>query len=128
MTRSVVSARPDQSLAALLPLFDDPELREVAVVQARPLWNTPLLPLQFFVTAFAGAVGLVLLFFSASAGKRDMYILPALPALALAGWPRLSGHTTSSSSSPLGSSATRRISEAFMVRSTESEVGAPVRE
>lgn len=35
---------------------------EVMVVQARPLWNTPLLPVQFFVTAFAGAIGLVLLF------------------------------------------------------------------
>tara|TARA_R110001583_G_scaffold24563_1_gene89664 strand:- start:3945 stop:5042 length:1098 start_codon:yes stop_codon:yes gene_type:complete len=35
---------------------------EVAVVKARPLWNTPLLPLQFFVTAFAGALGLTLLF------------------------------------------------------------------
>lgn len=34
MTRPVVSARPDQSLAALLPLFDDPELREVAVVES----------------------------------------------------------------------------------------------
>jgi 4-amino-4-deoxy-L-arabinose transferase-like glycosyltransferase len=33
--------------------------------------------------------GLVLLFFSASAGKRDMYILPALPALALAAAPFL---------------------------------------
>ena len=32
-------------------------------------------------------VGLVLLFFSASPGKRDMYILPALPALALAAAP-----------------------------------------
>ena len=34
-------------------------------------------------------VGLVLLFFSASGGKRDMYILPALPALALAAAPFL---------------------------------------
>lgn len=34
-------------------------------------------------------VGLVLLFFSASEGKRDMYILPALPALALAAAPYL---------------------------------------
>ncbi len=34
-------------------------------------------------------VGLVLLFFSLSAGKRDMYILPALPALALAAAPYL---------------------------------------
>ncbi len=34
---------------------------------------------------------LVLAFFSASAGKRDMYILPALPALALAAAPFLDG-------------------------------------
>ena len=33
--------------------------------------------------------GLVLLFFSASPGKRDMYILPALPAMALAAAPFL---------------------------------------
>lgn len=33
--------------------------------------------------------GLVLLFFSASPGKRDMYILPALPAVALAAGPYL---------------------------------------
>ena len=39
------------------------------------------LPLAWF--------GLVLLFFSASAGKRDMYLLPALPALALAAAPYL---------------------------------------
>ena len=36
----------------------------------------PLLPLAF--------VALVLLFFSMSPGKRGLYILPALPALALA--------------------------------------------
>jgi tetrathionate reductase subunit C len=34
---------------------------EVMVVRARPVWNTPLLPVQFAVTAFAGAIGLVLL-------------------------------------------------------------------
>lgn len=39
------------------------------------------LPLAWFA--------LVLLFFSASAGKRDMYVLPALPALALAAAPFL---------------------------------------
>jgi CIC family chloride channel protein len=33
LTRSVVTVRADQSIAALMPLFDDPELREVAVVQ-----------------------------------------------------------------------------------------------
>jgi tetrathionate reductase subunit C len=35
---------------------------EVMVVQARPLWNTPFLPLQFAATAFVGAIGLLLLF------------------------------------------------------------------
>ena len=35
---------------------------EVMVVRARPLWNTPFLPLQFAATAFAGAIGLSLLF------------------------------------------------------------------
>ncbi|MDQ2083850.1 NrfD/PsrC family molybdoenzyme membrane anchor subunit [Xanthobacteraceae bacterium Astr-EGSB] len=34
---------------------------EVMVVRARPLWNTPFLPLQFAATAFVGAGGLVLL-------------------------------------------------------------------
>ncbi len=33
---------------------------EVMVVKARPLWDTPFLPVQFAVTALAGAVGLVL--------------------------------------------------------------------
>jgi tetrathionate reductase subunit C len=35
---------------------------EVMTVQARPLWNTPLVPLLFVVTAFAGAAGLTGLF------------------------------------------------------------------
>lgn len=35
---------------------------EVMVVRARPLWNTPLLPVQFAVTAVTGAAGLVLVF------------------------------------------------------------------
>ncbi|THF63352.1 NrfD/PsrC family molybdoenzyme membrane anchor subunit [Pseudothauera rhizosphaerae] len=35
---------------------------EVMVVRARPLWDTPLLPVQFVLTALAGAVGLALLF------------------------------------------------------------------
>lgn len=39
---------------------------EVMAVQARPLWNTPLVPLLFAVTAFAGAAGLVGLFEAAS--------------------------------------------------------------
>lgn len=38
-----------------------------------------------------GWVVLVLLFFSASPGKREVYILPALPAMAVAGAPLLAG-------------------------------------
>jgi len=34
---------------------------EVMVVRARPLWDTPLLPAQFMVTALAGGIGLTLL-------------------------------------------------------------------
>jgi len=34
LTRPVVTVRPEQSIAAMMPLFDDPELREVAVVPA----------------------------------------------------------------------------------------------
>lgn len=34
---------------------------EMMVVKARPLWNTPVLPLQLAATAFIGASGLVLL-------------------------------------------------------------------
>ncbi len=33
---------------------------EVAIVKARPLWNTPLLPVQFMATAVVGALGLML--------------------------------------------------------------------
>lgn len=43
--------------AALILLYTG---MEVMVVRARPLWNTPLLPLQFMATAFTGAAGLVL--------------------------------------------------------------------
>lgn len=43
--------------AALVALYTG---MEVMVVSARPLWNTPLLPVQFFITAVAGAIGLVL--------------------------------------------------------------------
>jgi CIC family chloride channel protein len=32
LTRPVVTARPDDSIAAVMPRFDDPELREIAVV------------------------------------------------------------------------------------------------
>ncbi len=34
LTRPVVTARPDDSIAAVMPHFDDPELREIAVVDA----------------------------------------------------------------------------------------------
>ncbi|WP_288024267.1 NrfD/PsrC family molybdoenzyme membrane anchor subunit [Thauera sp.] len=72
--------------AALVALYTG---AEVAVVQARPLWNTPLLPLQFFVTAFAGAVGLALLFnrFSVrdqAANRRMAGVLAATQVVALA--------------------------------------------
>lgn len=43
--------------AALVALYTG---AEVAVIRARPLWNTPLLPLQFLCTAFVGAAGLAL--------------------------------------------------------------------
>ncbi|TCZ57308.1 NrfD/PsrC family molybdoenzyme membrane anchor subunit [Roseicella aquatilis] len=43
--------------AALVLLYTG---MEVMVVRARPLWNTPFLPVQFAVTALAGAIGLVL--------------------------------------------------------------------
>ena len=37
LTRPVVTVRGEQSVAAMMPLFDDPELREVAVVQPGPV-------------------------------------------------------------------------------------------
>jgi tetrathionate reductase subunit C len=43
---------------------------EVMVVRARPLWNTPLLPPLFAVTAFAGGLGMTALF-EALSGHRD---------------------------------------------------------
>jgi tetrathionate reductase subunit C len=59
---------------------------EVMVVHARPLWNTPFLPIQFAATAFAGAIGLVLLF-NRVIGGRDTQLeigLNRLLVLALA--------------------------------------------
>lgn len=44
--------------AALVALYTG---MEVMVVQARPLWDTPFLPVQFVVTALAGGIGLTLL-------------------------------------------------------------------
>jgi tetrathionate reductase subunit C len=43
---------------------------EVMVVQARPLWNTSLLPLIFAVTAMTGGIGMTALF-EAFAGNRE---------------------------------------------------------
>ncbi|MDQ2101182.1 NrfD/PsrC family molybdoenzyme membrane anchor subunit [Azospirillum isscasi] len=42
---------------------------EVAVVKARPLWHTPFLPVQFLLTALAGAAGLVLVLNRFAAGN-----------------------------------------------------------
>ncbi|MDP1537374.1 MAG: NrfD/PsrC family molybdoenzyme membrane anchor subunit [Burkholderiales bacterium] len=44
--------------AALVALYTG---MEVMVVQARPLWDTPFLPVQFVVTALAGGIGLTLI-------------------------------------------------------------------
>lgn len=44
---------------------------EVMLVRARPLWHTPLLPVQFFVTALAGGLGLTLLFNRLLPGNGD---------------------------------------------------------
>lgn len=58
---------------------------EVALVKARPLWNTPFLPVQFLTTALAGAAGLVLVLNRAIGdGDRDVETLAnRLLALAL---------------------------------------------
>lgn len=53
--------------AALVVLYTG---MEVMVVRARPLWNTPFLPLQFGVTAMAGAIGLLLVL-NRQAGTAD---------------------------------------------------------
>jgi tetrathionate reductase subunit C len=66
---------------------------EVMVVKARPLWNTPFLPLQFAATAFVGAVGLLLLF-NRLIGRRDRQLeisLNRLLVFALAGVLTLGG-------------------------------------
>lgn len=58
---------------------------EVMVVRARPLWHTPLLPLQFFITALAGGLGLTLLLlrFAPGAQRDDAAVLRLSRALAL---------------------------------------------
>lgn len=55
---------------------------EVMVVSARPLWNTPFLPLQFFITAVAGAIGLVLVLDRFVGGSRASAETPLLRLLA----------------------------------------------
>jgi tetrathionate reductase subunit C len=52
--------------AALILLYTG---MEVMAVRARPLWNTPLLPLLLAATAFAGALGMTALF-EALSGQR----------------------------------------------------------
>lgn len=47
---------------------------EVMVVRARPLWHTPLLPLQFVITSLGGAAGLTLLFNRFGPGRDDAAI------------------------------------------------------
>lgn len=54
--------------AALVALYTGVE---VMLVRARPLWHTPLLPVQFFVTALAGGLGLALVFNRALPGGGD---------------------------------------------------------
>ncbi len=58
-------AMPTMAGAALVLLYTGVE---VMVISARPLWHTPLLPLQFAATALAGAWGLVLVFDRCLAG------------------------------------------------------------
>lgn len=52
-------------------------------------WRQRLRERDARILLLLGYVGLVLVFFSCSAGKRGLYILPALPALALASAPFL---------------------------------------
>ncbi|HEX7061034.1 MAG TPA: glycosyltransferase family 39 protein [Woeseiaceae bacterium] len=56
-----------------------------------PAWVRDLQARRAAALLFLGWVVLVLLFFSMSAGKRSLYIFPALPALALAAGPHLPG-------------------------------------
>ncbi|MHB1332446.1 MAG: NrfD/PsrC family molybdoenzyme membrane anchor subunit [Sulfuriferula sp.] len=73
--------------AALVALYTG---MEVMVVHARPLWNTPFLPVQFFITAVAGAIGLVLVLDStigdgrATEGTNLLRLLAATQVLVLA--------------------------------------------
>ena len=48
---------------------------EVMVVQARPLWNTTLLPLIFAVTAMTGGIGMTALFEAMTGNRRSALLL-----------------------------------------------------
>lgn len=54
--------------AALVALYTG---MEVMVVRARPLWHTPLLPLQFLATSLAGGLGLALILNRFIPGRGD---------------------------------------------------------
>lgn len=64
-----------------------------AVPFAWPAWRESLRARDARVLLPLAWIGLVLLFFSASAGKREVYILPALPALCLVLGPWLAALT-----------------------------------
>lgn len=66
--------------AALVALYTG---MEVMVVSARPLWDTPFLPVQFFITAVAGAIGLVLVLDRAIGDGRAAAEAPLLRLLAV---------------------------------------------
>lgn len=96
--RGAAAKRPAIAAAALLTLAGAVLVAlytgmELMVVRARPLWNTPFLPLQFAMTAFVGAVGLLLLF-NRLIGRRDTQLeisMNRLLVLALAGVLTLGG-------------------------------------
>lgn len=57
---------------------------EVTIIRARPLWNTPFLPLQFAATGMVGAVGVMLVLERSLCGDADLSArLNHLLALAL---------------------------------------------
>lgn len=66
-------------------------------VWALPGWRTALRGRDTRILVLLVWVGAVLLFFSLSPGKREVYVLPALPALALALAPQLPGLLRSAS-------------------------------
>ena len=117
--RSGPARRPALAAAALLTLAGAVLVAlytgmEVMVVKARPLWNTPFLPLQFAATAFVGAVGLMLLF-NRLIGRRDTQLeisLNRLLVFALAAVLTLGGSwlfVSLSGLSPLHSAALNQV-------------------